>query len=54
MLSCYLAHGLGKLKPKTENPVGNALRRLRLGLDCNAIAAAAAAAAACNIGFTPK
>jgi len=35
-----LAHGLGKLKPKIENPRGNALRRLRLDLGSNAIAAA--------------
>jgi hypothetical protein len=35
MLLCYLAHGLGKLKPKIENPGGNTLRRLRLGLGCN-------------------
>jgi hypothetical protein len=37
-----LAHGLGKLKPKIENPGGNSLR-LRLDLGCNAIAAAATA-----------
>jgi hypothetical protein len=37
-----LAHDLGKLKPKMENPGGNALRRLRLSLGCNAIAAAVA------------
>jgi hypothetical protein len=43
MPSCYLAHGLGKLKPKIENPGGNASRRLRLDLCCSAIAAAAAA-----------
>jgi hypothetical protein len=36
---CYLAHELGKLKPKIENPGGNALRRLMLDLGCNAIAA---------------
>jgi hypothetical protein len=36
-----LAHGLGKLNPKIENPGGNALRSLRLDLGCNTIAAAA-------------
>jgi hypothetical protein len=36
-----LAHGLEKLKPKIKNPGGNALRRLRLDLGCNAIAVAA-------------
>jgi hypothetical protein len=36
-----LANGLGKLKPKIQNPGGNALRRLRLDLVCNAFAAAA-------------
>jgi hypothetical protein len=41
MSICYLAHGLAKLKPKIENPGGNAWRRLRLDLGCNAIAAAA-------------
>jgi hypothetical protein len=41
MSSCYLAHGLEKLKPKIKNHGGNALRRLRLDLGCNAIAAAA-------------
>jgi hypothetical protein len=35
-----LAHGLGKLKPKIENPGGNALGKLRLDSGCNAIAAA--------------
>jgi hypothetical protein len=38
----YLAHGLGKQKPKIENPGGNTWRRLRLDLGCNAIAVSAA------------
>jgi hypothetical protein len=33
MPSSYSAHGLGKLKPKIENPGGNAHTRLRL--DCS-------------------
>ena len=40
MASCYLAHGLQKLKPKIENPGGNALRGLRQYLGCNTIAGA--------------
>jgi hypothetical protein len=36
-----LAHELGKLKPKAQNPGGNAYRRLQLDTGCNAIAAAA-------------
>jgi hypothetical protein len=42
MLSCYLAHRLGKLKPKIENLGGKTLKRLRLDLGCSAIAEAAA------------
>jgi hypothetical protein len=42
MPSCYLAYELGKPKPKTENPRGNAQRGLRLHMGCNAIEAAAA------------
>jgi len=42
MPSCYFARALGKLKPKTEDPGGNTLWRLRLNLGCGAIAAAAA------------
>jgi len=37
MPSHYLAHGLGKLQPKIQNPGGNELRRLRLDLGYNAI-----------------
>ena len=33
----YLAHRLGKLKPKTDSPGGNTLRRLRFDLGCNGI-----------------
>jgi hypothetical protein len=41
MLACYLANGLGRLKPKIGNPGDNTFRRLRLNLGCNTIAAAA-------------
>lgn len=41
MPSLYLAHWLGKLKPKVQNPGGNKLKRLRLDLDYSVIAAAA-------------
>jgi hypothetical protein len=40
MASCYWAHRLEKLKPKLENPGGNALRGLRQDLGCNTIAEA--------------
>jgi hypothetical protein len=43
MLLHYLAHGLGKLKPRIENPGGNTLRGLKLPLDCNATQATATA-----------
>ena len=36
-----MAYELGKPKPKTENPGGNAQRRSRLHMGCNAIAAPA-------------
>ena len=36
--SCYWAHWLQKLKPKIENPGGNALRELRQDLDSDTIA----------------
>jgi len=38
--SHYLTHGLRKLKPQVQNPEGNKLRSLRLGLNCSAIEAA--------------
>jgi len=41
MPSHYLTHELGKLKPNTENPGSNALRRVRLDLGCDTTAAAA-------------
>jgi hypothetical protein len=34
MLSPYLAHGLGKLKPKAENPGGNTRKSLGVDLGC--------------------
>ena len=54
MLSHYLAHRLGKLKPQIENPGGNIPRRLRIDLDCNtfATATAAAAVASARRGYT--
>jgi hypothetical protein len=38
---CYLAHGLGQLKPKIENTGGKAMGRLWLHLGRTTIAAAA-------------
>jgi hypothetical protein len=34
MLMRYLEHGLGKLKPKIDNPRGNAWKKLRFDLGC--------------------
>jgi hypothetical protein len=47
-----LAYRLGKLKPQTENPGGNILRRLRIHLDCNTTAVAATARRGYTLFFT--